>query len=130
MSLTPLPHAPGVVRPTEVIPVVRFVQPSALAGRFAGLPTSRLATVMLVMLVAVIEEEEIAATAALTSLGLRGHRGQNDHDLEGKKSRSPEGEEEPGTKKEEEISAEVPEENPPKKIQFQTGAVTAFSFRR
>jgi hypothetical protein len=39
--------------------------------------------------------------------------GQNDHDPEGKKSRTAEGEEGPGTKKEEELSAEVRKKNPP-----------------
>ena len=100
MSLTPLPHAPGVVRPAEVIPVGRFVQPSALAGQFAGLPTSRLTTVMLVMLVAVIEEEEIAATAALTSLGLQGHRGPKRPRPGRKEKPNARREEGPGTKKE------------------------------
>jgi len=56
--------------------------------------------------------------------------GQNDHDPEGKKSRTPEGEEGPGTKKEEELSAEVRKKIHRKKIQFQTGAPTALSFRR
>jgi len=56
--------------------------------------------------------------------------GENDHDPEGKKSRTPEGEEGPETKKEEEPSAEVRKKIQRKKIQFQTGAVTAFSFRR
>ena len=113
MSLTPLPNALGVVRPTEVIAVGRFAQPPSLTGQFAGLPTSRLATVMLVMLVAVIGEEKVGATAALTSLGLRGHRGPK-RPRPGRKekpnARSREG---PGTKKEEELSAEVRKKNPP-----------------
>jgi hypothetical protein len=54
----------------------------------------------------------------------------NDHDPEGKKSRTPEGEEGSGTKKEEKLSAEVQKQIHRKKIQFQTGAITAFSFRR
>src|SRR5215813_4103917 len=76
MSLTPLPNTLGVVGPAEVIAIGRLVQPSSLAGQFAGLSARRLAAVMLMMLVAVIGEEKIATTVALTSLGLQGHRGR------------------------------------------------------
>ena len=75
MSLAPVPNALGIVRFAEVIAVGRFAQPPTLAGQFAGLPASQFAAVMLVMLVAVIGEEKIAATAALTSLGPQTHRG-------------------------------------------------------
>ena len=130
MRLTPLPNALGVVRPAEVIAVGRFAQPPALTGQFAGLPTSRLAAVMLVVLVAVIGEEKIAATAALTSLGLRGHRGPKRPRPGRKEKPNARTKEGPGTKMEEELSAEVRKKIHRKKIQFQTGAPTAFSFRR
>src|SRR5690242_17481330 len=131
MRLTPLPNALGVVRPAEVIPVGWFAQPPSLAGQFADLPTSRLAAVMLVMLVAVIGEEKIAATAALTSLGLRGHRGPK-RPRPGRKekpnARSKEGAQERRRKKS--FQQKFGRKTHRKKIQFQTGAVTAFSFRR
>ena len=130
MSLTPLANTLGVVGPTEVIAVGRFAQPPSLAGQFAGLPTSRLAAVMLVVLVAVIGEEKIAATAALTSLGLRGHRGPKRPRLGRKEKPNARSKEGPRTKKEEDLSAEVRKKTHRKKIQFQTGAITAFSFRR
>jgi len=119
MSLAPVPHALGVFRPPEVIAVGRFAQPPSLAGQFAGLPTSRLAAVMLVVLVAVIGEEKIAATAALASLGLRGHRGPK-RPRPGRKEKpnARRGEEGPGTKKEEELSVEVRKKIHRKKIQF------------
>jgi len=107
MSLAPVPHALGVFGPPEVIAVGRLAQPSALAGQFAGLSTSRFAAVMLVVFVAVIGEEKITATAAFTSLGPQGHGGPNDHDPEIKKSPTPEAKKDQGTKKEEELSAEV-----------------------
>jgi hypothetical protein len=75
MSLAPGPHALGVFRPPEMIAVGRRAQPSALAGQFAGLSTSRLAAVMLVMLVAMIEEEKITANAEFKSLGFQGQGG-------------------------------------------------------
>ena len=75
MSLAPVPHALGVFRPPEVIAVGRRAQPSALAGQFAGLSTSQLAAVMLVMFVAIIEEEKITANAAFKSLGPQGQGG-------------------------------------------------------
>ncbi len=130
MSLTPLPNALGVVRLAEVIAVGRFAQPPSLAGQFASLPTSRLAAVVLVMPVAVIGKEKIAATAALTSLGPETHRGSKRPRPRRKEKPNTGREEGPGTKKEEELSAEVRKKIHRKKIQFQTGAVTAFSFRR
>src|ERR1700752_3046474 len=110
MSCTPLPNAAGVVRPPEVIAVGRFAQPAALTGQFAGLPTSRLAAVVLVMLVAVIGEEKIAAAAAFTSLGPQGHRGPK-RPRPGRKEKP--NARSPGTKKEEDLSAEVRKKNPP-----------------
>ena len=101
MSLTPLPNALGVVRPTEVIAVGRFAQPPSLTGQFAGLPTSRFAAVMLVTLVAVIREEKIAATAALTSLGTHTHRGSKRPRPRRKEKSNARRKEGPGTKKEE-----------------------------
>ena len=114
MGLAPVPNAPGIVRPAEIIAVGWLAQPPALTGQFAGLPTSRLAAVMLVMLVAVIGEEKLAATAALTSLGPQTHR-EPKPPRPGRKEKPPNArrEEGPGAKKEETISAEGPEENPP-----------------
>ena len=131
MSLAPVPHALGVFGPPEVIAVGRLAQPSALAGQFAGLSTSRLAAVMLVMFVAVIGEEKITATAAFTSLGPQGHGGPNDHDPEVKKSPTLGKERRTRQRRRKKsFQQKFGRKSTGKKIQFQTGAVTAFSFRR
>jgi hypothetical protein len=75
MGLAPLPHMLGVFRAVEVVATEGSAPPSALAGLFAGVLASGLAAVMLPVPVAVIGEEKLAATAALTSLRLLTHRG-------------------------------------------------------
>ena len=73
MSLTPLPHMPGVFRIPEVIAVGWFTGPPMLAGQLAGMAASGFAAVMLAVLVTVIGREKLAATKALTSLGAETH---------------------------------------------------------
>src|SRR5437016_8478668 len=67
MVLAPLLHAPSVLGSAEVIPVRGFAQPAALAGGFTDPPAVRLRTVILVMPVAVIRTETLAAMSAPTS---------------------------------------------------------------
>ena len=73
MGLAPLPHSPDVVRIPEVIAIGWFTTPSPLADPLAGLAASGFAAVMLAVLVAVIGEEKLVATAALTSLRPQTH---------------------------------------------------------
>ena len=73
VGLAPLPHTLGVLRVPEVIAIGWFAKPATLAGPLASLATSGLATVMLAVLVAVIGEEELAATTAFTSLRPQTH---------------------------------------------------------
>ena len=68
VGLAPLPHVPGVLRISEVVAIAGFAKPALLASHLAGMAASGFAAVMLAVLVAVIEEEKLAATAALTSL--------------------------------------------------------------
>lgn len=77
MCLAPLLHAPGLLGSAEVIPVWGLAQPPALAGGFAGPPTLKLRTVTLVITVAVIRTEKLAAMTALTSAGFGIHCEQN-----------------------------------------------------
>jgi hypothetical protein len=73
MGLAPLPHPSDVLRIPEVIAIGGFATPAPLAGQLAGLAAGGFAAVMLALLVAVIGEEELAATAALTSLRPQTH---------------------------------------------------------
>ena len=103
MGLAPLPHMLGIVRLSEVVAVGWLAQPSALAGQFAGVLAGRLATVTLPLLVAVIGEEELAATAALTSLRFQTHCEPKPPRSQSELKLNPEREEGPARKKEEGI---------------------------
>jgi len=56
--------------------------------------------------------------------------GQNDHDPDGKKSRTPEAEKAQERRRKKSFQQKFGRKTHRKKIQFQTGAVTAFSSRR
>jgi hypothetical protein len=112
MSLAPVPDALGVVSVQEVMAVGGFGQPAALAGPFAGLAAGGFAAVMLAVPVAVIGEEKLAATAALTSLRSRTHRESKPSRPRSELKPNATGQEGPGAKKEEGIGREVAEENP------------------
>jgi len=64
---------PGVLRVPEVVAIGWFAKPAPLAGQLADMAASGFAAVMLAVLVAVIGEEKLAATAALTSLRPQTH---------------------------------------------------------
>jgi hypothetical protein len=102
----------GIVRLSEVGAVGWLARPSVLAGQLAGVLAGGFAAVALPLLVAVIGEEKLAATAALASLGPQAHRElkppRSQKELKQNKSR----EEGPRTKKEEAIWREAVEENP------------------
>jgi len=68
MGLAPLSHMLGILRVPEIVAVGWLMKPAPLAGQLAGVAASGFAAVMLAVLVAVIGEEKLAATAALTSL--------------------------------------------------------------
>ena len=73
MGLPPLLDMPGVFWAAEVIAIGWLAKPPALAGLFASLAASGFAAVVLALLVAVIGQEKLAATKALTSLGAETH---------------------------------------------------------
>ena len=75
MGLAPCAHTLHLFGTAEVISVAGLAQPAALAGRLAGVAATGLAAVMLTLPVAVIRQEQLAATSALPSLGLQTHRG-------------------------------------------------------
>src|ERR1017187_413389 len=77
MGAAPLLHMKGSLWSAEVIPVRDFAQPAALANGFTGAPTVRLGTVILVITVAVIRTEQLAAMTARTSAGVGIHYEQN-----------------------------------------------------
>ena len=130
MGLAPLAHTLDVMRIPEVVATEGRAKPSALAGQFPGVSAGGLAAVMLAVVVAVIGEEEIVATAALTSNGPQTHREPRATRSGRKlKQNKPEGRR-PKTKKEEVFLREVPEENSGKKKEFQTGGFRVISFRR
>jgi hypothetical protein len=56
--------------------------------------------------------------------------GQNDHDPEGKKSPTPEGKQDQQRRRKKSFQQKFGRKSTGKKIQFQTGALTAFSSRR
>ena len=74
MGLAPRPDAIDVLGVPEVVAVGRFAKPPPLAGQLAGLAASGFAAVMLAIVITPIGEEKLAATTALTSLGLLTHR--------------------------------------------------------
>ena len=74
MGLAPLLDVSDVLRIPEVVAVGRFAKPAPLAGQFAGVAAGGFATVTLAVEIAWIWGEELAAIAALASLGLGTHR--------------------------------------------------------
>ena len=74
MGLAPLLDVSAVLRIPEVVAVGRFAKPTPLAGQFAGVAAVGFAAVTLAVEIAGIWEEELAAIAALASLGLGTHR--------------------------------------------------------
>jgi len=74
MGLAPLLDVSDVLRIPEVVAVGRFAKPTPLAGQFAGVAAGGFAAVMLAVEIVWIWGEELAAIAALASLGLGTHR--------------------------------------------------------
>jgi len=103
MGLAPLLDVSDVLRIPEVVAVGRFAKPAPLAGQFAGVLAGRLATVTLPLLVAVIGEEKLTATAALTSLRFQTHCEPKPPRSQSELKLNPEEEEGPARKKEEGI---------------------------
>src|SRR5438445_4577802 len=73
VSLAPVPHALDIALTTKVVAVGWCARPVPLTGQLAGLTAGGFAAVTLAVLVTVIGEEKLAATAALTSLGPQTH---------------------------------------------------------
>jgi len=65
MGLPPELHPRDIHRPPKIVPVLRFGQPAALAGGFAGLSAGRLRTVFLMADISRIGSEQLTATQAL-----------------------------------------------------------------
>jgi hypothetical protein len=74
MGLAPLLDVSGVLRIPEVVAVGRFAKPAPLAGQLAGVAAGGFAAVTLTFEIVRVGKEELAATAALTPLGLGTHR--------------------------------------------------------
>ena len=64
MGLAPLLNAMHIVRPAEVVAVVRFIEPTLLACRFSGLAAFRLGTISLPPPVSMVGIEEDPAARA------------------------------------------------------------------
>ena len=92
-----------VKRAAKVVAVGTLVQPAPLTGRLAGLPASRLGTVMLALVIAKIREEKLAATATLALFGPDAHGPRKEHQIQARKSKTNHAEEQPKEKKEEEL---------------------------
>jgi hypothetical protein len=74
MTLAPEFDAQDLVGSAEVVSVAGFAQPSPLAGGLAGLPTSRLGTIVLAGFVTRIGNEKLGATVAFASGLFAAHR--------------------------------------------------------
>jgi len=74
MGPAPCLHPPDVLGVPEVVAVGWLAQPVPLARLLAGMAASGLLAIMLAIVVAVIGEEKLAATTALTSFRLGTHR--------------------------------------------------------
>jgi len=66
MGLPPGLHPRDILRPSEIVPVLRFGEPAALAGGFTRLTAGGLRTVVLMPEVSRIGSEQLTATQALT----------------------------------------------------------------
>ena len=64
MGLAPFLYAAHIVRPSEVVAVLRFIEPTLLACRFAGLAAFGLGTISLLPPVAMVGSEENSAARA------------------------------------------------------------------
>ena len=64
MGLAPLLDAMHMVRPTEIVSVLRFLEPKLLTCRFAGLAAFGFETISLAPPVAMVRSEENTATPA------------------------------------------------------------------
>jgi len=73
MRPAPLLDPLHIFRIPEVVPISRLAQPAALTSLFAGDAAGRFGTINLVMSIAVIRQEELLATRALTAIGLGKH---------------------------------------------------------
>src|ERR1700678_4398678 len=84
MGPAPVLDAAGVQLAAEVVLVLRLLQPTSLAGGFAGLAALRLAAELLSLAVAVIRNEQLVAMQAV-ALGPWFHR-QPQHGVPGPKA--------------------------------------------
>jgi hypothetical protein len=66
MGLPPSLHPRDILRPPEIVPVLRFGEPAALACGFARLTAGSLRTVLLMSEIPPIGLEQLTATQALT----------------------------------------------------------------
>ncbi len=66
MSFTPLLYAGDIDRSVEVVAVIRFIEPAALALRFRGLSAFRFRAEPLPMPVPIVGREEVPAAHTLT----------------------------------------------------------------
>ena len=107
-SLGPL----HILRAAEVVAVGWLAQPTLLAGLLDGVAAIGLGAVMLAVLIAVIGDKELAATAALASCRTETHRSPKPSPSQrNQKKNQPPGRR-PQRKKEEELLNKEPEENP------------------
>jgi hypothetical protein len=112
MSLPPGPHPLDVFWAAEVVAIGRLAQPALLAGLFAGQATIGFGTVMLAVLIAVIRNEKLAATAALASCGAETHCLWKSTHLPAPIKGKPNPEENRKGRRKKRLSNKVPEENP------------------
>jgi len=74
VRLAPSLHPLRMLRAAEVVPIGWLAQPSLLAGLLAGMAAIGFGAVKLAVLIAVIGDKQLAATAALASCGPETHR--------------------------------------------------------
>jgi hypothetical protein len=103
MGLAPRLDSLHVKRAAKVVAVGPLVQPASLTGRLAGLLAGWLGTVTLAVVIAIIREEELAATAALALFGSDTHCSRKEHQIQARKSKTTHTEEQTKEKKEEEL---------------------------
>ena len=84
MGLLPLPNPFGIFRISEIIFVAGFLQPSLLAGSFAGLLTLGFGAEALPPPVPVVRKKKFFAVQAITAARLRLHWFQNRRNQSGK----------------------------------------------
>ena len=130
VGLAPLPHPTDVLRIPEVIAIGGLATPAPLAAQLAGLAAGGFAAVLLALLVAVIGEEELAATAALTSLRPQTHFESKPPRRRRELKQKNCGKKHHEGRRKKQFGAKIRKKKPRKKIQFQTGGFHAFSFRR